>query len=320
MSLVAAGGLMHQALKDKSAPKPSASPTPEPPHNLCYRIVHAKWFQRLIIAVILLAGAIIGVETSPGIGERLHHILHVLDRVVLGIFVVEMLLKMAAFGKKPWRYFGEGWNVFDFIIVAGCLIPAGGSYVAVLRLFRLLRVLRLLTAVPKLQQLVTAMLRSLPSMAYVCVLLGMLFYIYAVMGVMLFGKNDPVHFGNLGKAMLTLFGVVTLENWVEIMNIQRLGSHMFAEYRDQLSALGAVSHAMPAAAVGYFVSFVLVGTMVMLNLLIGVIINGMDDAQKEMLERELEHGGGAGASRDELHLRMHELKEKIGEIELLLRR
>jgi|APTNR8051073442_1049403.scaffolds.fasta_scaffold00006_300 voltage-gated sodium channel len=317
MNKIMARGL-HQLVSGEAG-QPRLSSVPDQP-NGCYRIVHARWFQRLIIVVILLAGAIIGVETSPGVSPHMMHTLHVLDRVVLGIFVVEMVLKMGSFGRRPWRYFHEGWNVFDFIIVAGCLIPAGGSYVAVLRLFRLLRVLRLLTAVPKLQQLVTAMLRSLPSMAYVCVLLGLLFYIYAVMGVMMFGRNDPVHFGTLGRAMLTLFGVVTLENWVEIMNIQRLGSALFVEYQERMAALGAVSQAMPAVAVAYFVSFVLVGTMVMLNLLIGVIINGMDDAQKEMLERELEHSSGGQNQRDTLHLRLHELKEKIGEIELLLRR
>lgn len=288
--------------------------------NMCHRLVHSKLFQRFIICVILLAGAIVGIETSPNLSHEAFHILHILDKVILGIFIAEMLLKMGADWPRPWKYFREGWNTFDFIIVAGCLLPAGGSFMAVLRMFRVLRVLRLMTAVPKLQQLVSAMLKSLPSMGYVCMLLGLLFYVYAVAGVMFFGKNDPVHFGTLGRAFLTLFGVVTLENWVEIMNIQRLGSNLFEEYAIQSAAMGAVPVAAPALAIGYFVSFVLIGTMVMLNLLIGVIINGMDEAQREMLEHEIERSGPAIDPNEQLQKRLNELKTKVAEIEELLQR
>jgi voltage-gated sodium channel len=320
MSLVslAAGATANRNVSDKESTKPeNGDGAPSAPPNLCHRIVHAQMFQRFIIVVILMAGAIVGIETSPSLSHDALHYLHILDK---GIFIAEMLLKMGADWPRPWNYFREGWNSFDFIIVAGCLLPAGGSFMAVLRMFRVLRVLRLMTAVPKLQQLVAAMLKSLPSMGYVCMLLGLLFYVYAVAGVMFFGKNDPVHFGTLGRAFLTLFGVVTLENWVEIMNIQRLGSLHFEAYATQLTAMGAVSHAAPALAVGYFVSFVLIGTMVMLNLLIGVIINGMDEAQREMLENEIERAGPRLDPAEQLQHRLGELKAKVAEIEELLRR
>ena len=286
--------------------------------TFCSKIVRAPWFHHLIVVVILIAGAIVGIETSPAMLERAGGVLHALDNIVLGIFIVEILLKWGALWPRPWRYFADGWNVFDFIIVAGCLLPFGGPYVAVLRLFRLLRVLRLVTAVPKLQYLVTAMLKSLPSMGYVALLLGLIFYIYAVVGVTMFGANDPMHFGGLGRAMLTLFSVVTLEGWVEVMDLQRLGSDKVEGFEGQMKALGAVPHAMPLAAVAYFVSFVLVGTMVMLNLVIGVIINAMDDAHKEALEHAVENAGADLDRESDLRNRLADLRRRIGEMEELL--
>ena len=132
-----------------------------------------------------------------------------MDQVILWIFVVEIVIKMGAEGKQPWRYFADPWNVFDFIIVAVCFLPINAEYAAVLRLLRLLRVLKLVRALPRLQILVGALLKSIPSMGYVSLLLLMLFYVYACAAVILFGENDPVHFRNLPLAMLSLFRVVT---------------------------------------------------------------------------------------------------------------
>ena len=173
---------------------------------------------------------------------------------------------------------------FDFIIVAICLIPASGSFGPVLRLFRLLRVMRLLSAVPKLQILVSALLKSLPSMVYVSLLLFLLFYVYGVAGVFFFGANDPVHFGHLGDALLSLFRIVTLEDWTDVMYLQIYGSDIYQGYNLSAADLAAnypplEPQAQPILGVIYFVSFVLLGTMIMLNLVIGVIVNGMDNAR-----------------------------------------
>lgn len=290
--------------------------------DICHRIVHAAWFQRAVIIAIVLAGILIGLETSPALMRDYGGLLHALDKAVLAIFIVEIVLKMAALWPRPWRFFAEGWNVFDFIIVAGCLIPAAGPTVAVLRLFRLLRVLRLITVVPRLQLLVGAMLRALPSMGYVAALLGMLFYVYAVMGVIFFGANDPMHFGDLGKAMLTLFGVVTLEGWIEVMDIQRLGADLTPAW-EELRTLGAVPAAHPLFAIFYFVSFVLIGTMVMLNLVVGVVVSSMDEAHKELLDRAIETQSaltGGISAEHELQSRVNEMKSKLAEIEALLGR
>jgi voltage-gated sodium channel len=246
---------------------------------LCKLIAADKRFQNFITLVILAAGVLVGLETYPGVMDSYGDVLHALDKLVLWIFVAEILIKMIAEGRRPWRFFHDGWNVFDFIIVAGALMPFTGQYATVLRLLRLLRVLRLVRAVPKLQLLVGALLKSIPPMAYVSLLLGLLFYIYAVAGVFIWGENDPVHFGDLQNAMLSLFRVATLEDWTDIMYINMYGCAEYG-YEGMMDRCTA-SSGSPVGAALFFVSFVLFGTMVMLNLFIGVIMNGMNEAQRE---------------------------------------
>jgi len=146
--------------------------------------------------------------------------------------------------------------------------------------------------------------------------------VYAVMGVMFFGGNDPVRFGDLGRAMLTLFGVVTLEGWIDVMDIQRLGADQTGAW-EELKALGSVPAAYPVFAIFYFVSFILIGTMVMLNLVVGVVVNSMDEAHKELLDRAIENEtaiSGKISVVNELDARLGEMRSKIGEIETLMRR
>ncbi|MDL5047535.1 ion transporter [Oscillatoria amoena NRMC-F 0135] len=250
----------------------------------CRAIAESKWFQNFILAVIVGAGVLVGLETSRSIMERHGDLIHLLDRVVLGVFTVEILIKMIAHGRRPWNYFKDPWNIFDFSIVAVCFLPFGGAYVAVLRMARLLRVLRLVTVLPRLQLLVGALLHSIPSLGYVGILLALHFYVYAVMGVFLFRDNDPVHFGNLGDALLTLFGVVTLEDWRDVLYMQYYGSAVYPYDTDALNETVRTPHATPLTAVLYFISFVLLGTMIMLNLFIGVIMNSMQETQNKMME------------------------------------
>ncbi len=244
------------------------------------RIADAPWFQNGILVVIVFAGILVGLETYPAIVARHGPLLGVLDALVLSIFSVEILIKMGAEGRRPWRYFRDPWNVFDFAIVAVCFLPFGGSGAAVLRLARLLRVLRLVKALPKLQILVSALLKSIPSMGYVSLLLLLLFYLYAVSGTMLFGVNDPMHFGTLELSMLSLFRAVTLEDWTDLMYTQMYGCAVYGY--ENLPHLCTESVTRPLLAPLYFVSFVLVGTMIFLNLFVGVILSGMEEARREV--------------------------------------
>ena len=189
---------------------------------------------------------------------------------------------MFAEGTKPWKYFNDGWNIFDFTIVVVALyaivpgVAINASFIAVLRLARIFRVFKLVTAIPKLQLLVGALIKSIPSMGYVGILLLILFYIYATMSVFFFGLNNPLHFGTLGRAKLSLFRIVTLEDWTDIMY-----NNMFAgaQYANIDSCSGAVYDDVNWMAAFFFVSFVLIGTMIVLNLFIGVIMNSMDEAK-----------------------------------------
>lgn len=268
------------------------------------QLVESKPFHHFIVAVITLAGVVAGLETSPAIMAQHDTTLLALDKIILGIFIMEALLKMAMHGRQPWRYFADGWNVFDFLIVVICLLPVGGPFAAVLRLARALRLLRLVSALPKLQLLVGALLKSLSAMGYVSLLLALLFYIYAVAGIHLFGAHDPENFGSLPSAFLSLFRLVTLDNWADLFAAQ-------------------IAHVPGLKVALYFVSFIILGTMIVMNLFIGIIMNSMSEMHEEIAERDRaqhERETGAATLEDELKSLEAELKATQSRLAGLRRR
>ncbi len=275
-------------------------------------IVRSRAFFWTVMAAIVAGALVVGLETSTVLMARYGGVILTLDWIIIGIFVVEAALKMLQHGARFHRYFRDPWNVFDFVIVVICLLPIGGHYAAVLRLARVVRTLRLVSAVPRLQLLVTALLKSIPAMVYVGLLLGILFYVYAVLGVFLFRDNDPVHFGTLKLSLLSLFRVVTLEDWTDIMYIQMYGSDVYAI--ENSVATPAAPKAQPLIAIAYFVSFVLIGTMVVLNLFIGVIINSMHEAQEEHEARRRARDPEAVMLEE-----LHELQEKMQSLQRSMR-
>ncbi len=277
--------------------------------NLCKKISESKWFQNFVTAAILVAGVLVGVATYQDFSLKHENFLELLNKIILGIFILEIIVKVLAEGKKPWLYFTDGWNIFDFIIVAAAFLPFGGSSIAILRLLRLLRVLKLIKALPKLQMLVGALLKSLPSMGYVSVLLTLLFYIYAVAGVFFFGENDPIHFGDLQTSMLSLFRVVTLEDWTDIMYINMFGCENYGY--DGNMDLCVNSTGASALSITFFVTFVLIGTMIFLNLFIGVVMNGMDEAKSEMLLEEQIKEGTESLNIEDIENKISELQEVL---------
>ena len=259
--------------------------------KICKAIVESRFFNRFILIIILLAGVIVGLQTYPSLEDQYGNILQWLDWTVLSIFILEVIIKMAAHGRQPWNYFRDPWNIFDFIIVAACLIPTGsGSLVAVLRLARVLRVLRLVTALPRLRVLVGAVLRSIPSIGYVFLLAILLFYIYGCMGTFLFAKNDPLHFRNLQNSMLSLYRVVTFEAWTEILYINMYGSDVYGYGEEAYRTLAFVGvmkedivpSASPLASVFFFITFTLTGAMILLNLFVGVMLTALDETRREL--------------------------------------
>ena len=288
--------------------------------SFCSNLSRSNFFNQFIIGTILLTGVVVGAQTYKDFAEENATVLNFLDQTILVIFTIEALIKILAEGHRPFNYFKNPWNVFDFAIVAACLLEPflqlGGAFLPILRLARILRVLRLITAIPKLQLLVTCLLKSLPSMFYVSILLFLLFYVYGAMAVFLFGENDPIHFRNLQTSILSLFRVVTLEDWTDVMYINMYGSNAYGYSADDLSKWNPASSQSPLGAAIFFVSFVLIGTMIVLNLVIGVIMNSMDESNEEIsIKQEIERRKNKPEPvRDglhDLHNRMEELSSEM---------
>jgi voltage-gated sodium channel len=281
------------------------------------KIADAKWFQQFVIATIVLAGIVVGIETYQADVPGWMPPLHIVDYLILLVFTLEAAIKIMAEGNRPGNYFKDPWNVFDFVIVLACWLPVflpemDTTFVAVFRLARILRVLRLVSALPQLRMLVDALLKSIPSMGYVGILLFLLFYIYGAMGVFLFGGNDPVHFGNLHTSLLTLFQIVTLEGWADIMYLNIFGCD-HPQWGTE-NCPNPAPHLIGGAL--YFISFVLIGTMIVLNLFIGVIMNSMEEVRNEQAaeERSKRKEDGIDILEDdiaEIHVQLNGIKEKL---------
>jgi len=267
------------------------------------RIVNLTLFDRFSLGLIVASSIILGLLSYPVVVSAVGSWLTPLETFILWLFVLELLIRIGAFWPKPWRYFASGWNLFDFFIVIASVLPVHSEAASVFRLVRVLRALRLLKAVPGLQLVVRGMIRSVGSLGYVGLILCIHFYIYGLAGIKLFGAIDPLHFGSLSISFLTLFQVVTLEGWADIMR-----------------GLMAAGGSQLVAAI-YFVSFILVGTMVIMNLVIGVIINGMMESQKELLAdvaRDESSHDGVIRKINQLEEIVDSLKNEVAKLRSLL--
>lgn len=268
------------------------------------RIIHHSYFNPVLFGLIFFSAVLIGLETYPGIVNTYKDLLIILDQIIIFVFVVEIVLKLIAKGTRPWNYFKDPWNVFDFVIVAICLIPVGDThFFAVFRILRVLRIFRMITVLPKLKLIISALLKSIPSMGYVIMLIGILFYVYAIIGVFAFGSTDRLHFGDLHHAFVTLFKVLTLEGWTDIMNLHILGG--------TTESAGQIVSLWPFL---YFSSFIIIGAMIIMNLFIGVIMNSMEESQRELaLEISKEKNADIGQDErfNQIVSRLDALKEEI---------
>lgn len=255
------------------------------------KLVDSTGFQTFIVVIILLNAVIIGLETYPGVAEKWGNTLAWMDRFCLSIFVMEIALKIASFGRQPQKFFGDSWNIFDFIIVSAAFVPGLSDQTTILRLIRLLRVLRLLSALPSLQIMVSALLHSIPRIGQMGMMASLLFYIYAVIGQSLFGQHDPQHWGTLHISLLSLFRTLTLEDWTDLM------------YTNM--------ELYPMAWL-YHVSFVLLATFVIFNMLIGIILNSMEEARVKLMAEQEGHESEVLLTdiRDRLDRLEHALKAR----------
>jgi len=271
--------------------------------HVAHAIAYDHRFVNFITLVIILAGALVGLQTYDGYGEVTTEIVAengdktyliecktsdcevvgAIDFVILLIFTVEIGLKFIAEDNTPLKVMLDAWNAFDFLIVLGSW-TLGGGMITMLRLLRLLRVLKLVKAFPQLQVIVQALMMGMASIGYIGVILVLVFYVFAIIGMILFKENDPWHFGTLHFSMLSLFRAATFEDWTDIMYINMYGcdQYGYSSMSDQCVAPKPTG----AIAAIYFVIFVIIGGMVLLTLFIGVVTTSMDEVQQAQKEEQ----------------------------------
>lgn len=269
---------------------------------LAHRIAYSGWFQNLVVGVIVANAITIGITTYE-LDEQTHHVIEVLDRVFLGVFVVELVLKLMAYRLNLKAFFSNGWNVFDLVVVVAAFMPGLSNNSTALRMVRLLRVTRLIKLMPDVGVLLHGLRRAAGPAMSLLALTTLLVYLYAVVGWILFHdkvpEDKPQYFANIGESMLTLFELLTLEGWNSTMHDLRF---------------------VHPLALPYILSFLFVGTYIVINLVVGVVITSLDEAyQARRREAELAKvtadGPNAAAAinelrdiveRLELHLEAHE--------------
>jgi len=198
------------------AERPRVSPFWRQARERLRQLKDNAWFEWTVIAIIVLSSLLLGIKTYD-IDPLWIRWLDRLDYAITLFFLLELTIRLLAEGSVR-RFFRSGWNVFDFMVVAVSLIPIDESqYVLLGRILRLFRVLRLISFVPELRMLVTALLRAIPRMGYVAALMFVIFYVYGIIGTLLFGRINPALWGDVGVALLTLFRISTFEGWTEIM-------------------------------------------------------------------------------------------------------
>jgi voltage-gated sodium channel len=255
--------------------------------------VASKAFDLVITAVILLQAVALALEATPELhsfsseGELIEgSIFSTIQTLVVAVFVIEAALRLTAHYPRPQNYFKDGWNCFDFAIVVLSLMPITGGFSTIARLIRLLRITRLITKSTELRAIVTTLVRSIPSIFNILILLSILFFIYAIVGYHLFRNVDPQHWSSFLVAATTLFQIITLEGWVDVMEPITLN-------------LGPIYWI-------YFASFILIGTFIVINLFISVIVRKSEEAYQQV-QRE-----------SQIPLTQQEIIEEIREIHRIL--
>ena len=228
------------------------------------RLVDSPAFTATVVVVILANALVLGLQTYPGLERDYGDTLDLLNDLFLAFFVVEITLRVAAYGRRPWLFFREGWNIFDFLAVGLAFVPGLQSNSTVLRLARLARIVRVVHLLPDVRILITAVIRSIPPLGSMAILTTLILFIYGMIGWQLFGDELPNEWGTIGEAMLTLFVMLTLED--------------FPNYMEAAMEIHGWSWI-------FFVTFILTAAFIVINVFIGIVLNSMEEA-RELARRE----------------------------------
>lgn len=260
--------------------------------------IESDKIQTIIVSIIVFNAIMLGLQTSNYLESNFGQVFDVLDIIIPALFLIELAIKLYAF---DYKFFKSNWNIFDFIIVVICLLPESGP-LRVLRTLRILRVLRLIRKLPRLRMLVEAVLDSLPSLNWVSLLLLLVFYIYGLIGTLIFGPLFDEWFGTLGRSMFSLFQVMTLESWS--MGIAR-----------------PVIKEFPYAWI-YFLTFIMLATYTSINIFIAIMVNTMqnlatakEDQHLESEETEAEKFFSMPKKEDEILLILKDIQKRLEKLE-----
>ena len=267
--------------------------------EFAHRIVHARRFEYLLVMLIIGISLVQGMATSEYLHDRYLSGWNwtwqlALIFLLLGALVLEVLLKMLALSPRFYRYFRDGWNVFDFLTISFLLIAiaatnSAAAYGGIILLVRVLRILKGFSTVQELSMILSTLFRSIPSLGHIVFLLGIIVYVYALVGSWSFGEHDPEHWGDLGVSVSSLFQIVTLDDWATIMH--------------------TASEVEPLAWI-YFFSFVIISAFVVTNVFIAIVIRNLDDDRQERL-RTLE----APPSREEILRELRSTQDALRRLE-----
>ena len=230
----------------------------------CTRVVESSWFDPLMLSIIALNAVTLGLETYDSIEASIGRWLHLANDVILGLFVVELALRMAAYADRPREFLRSGWNVFDFVVITASFVPGVRENATLLRLVRLLRIVRAVRLLPDLRVLTVAVGRSVPGVASLAAITLLLVYVYGMIGWVIFHEHDPANFADIGQSMVTMFVLLTLENLP-----------VYIERGQELSDWTLL----------FYVSYVLLASFLIFNLFIGIVINSMEEARAIELHR-----------------------------------
>jgi voltage-gated sodium channel len=258
-----------------------------------------------MLVVILLNAVALGLETYDSVDAAIGPELHLANDVILGVFVVELLIRMAAHADRPGGFWRGGWNVFDFVVIAASFVPGVRENATLLRLVRLLRIVRAVRLLPDLRVLTVAVVRSLPGVASLAVITVLMVYVYGMVGWVVFHEHDPGNFGNVGQSMVTMFVLLTLENLPA-----------YIESGQELSDWTLL----------FYVSYVLLASFLIFNLFIGIVINSMEEAHAIEAHAIEAHRAGRELLDDEeaddeeahevvLEERLRALRKAVAELE-----
>jgi voltage-gated sodium channel len=231
------------------------------------KLIYSTAFEVFLSFVIIVNAICLAILTMPGISQELRETCREIDAIAFNIYVIELALRIISYGKKPWMFFSRGWNIFDFLVIASTPLLEGQT--ALLRLLRLMRLVRIFRFLPEVKILTASIIRSIPPLLSLSALIGIMLFLYGMGGFYLFSDELPADWGSITTSMTTLLILLTLEN--------------FPNYF--VPALEVEILALP-----YFLSFVFFVVFTVLNVLIGIVLNAMDEARAENAKREKELG------------------------------